>query len=215
VSSSYTDPDTGETIDDSYEEAYDYYICSVKLENFNLSHLPIYIMGEQQLSRYALFMATLGNRPDLFPVYLYPHASEYKEYGKHDIPQEYLDADPVFAAMIAEAEKYCGMPYIWGGYCPATSFDCSGFVSWILNSCGWNVGRLGAQGLYGVCTPVSAANARPGDLVFFHSTYDAPGITHVALYVGDSYILHAGSPIGYASIDTSYWQAHLYGFGRP
>ena len=213
--STYTDPDTGESYTESYEVPYDYYICTVTLENFNLSHLPIYIMGEDRLSRYALYMATLGNRPDLFPVYAYPHASTYKDYGRHDIPQAYLDADPVFAGMMKEAEKYLGFPYVWGGYCPATSFDCSGFVSWVLNHSGWNVGRLGAQGLYNICTPVSAANARPGDLVFFVGTYDTPGVSHVGIYVGDGMMIHAGDPIGYASTNTAYWQSHFYAFGRP
>ena len=211
----YTDPETGETDSGSYEVPYNYYICNVTLENFNLSHLPIYIMGEERLSRYALYMATLGNCPDLFPVYLYPYASTYKDYGRHDIPQAYLDADPVFAAMIAEAERFLGYPYIWGGYNPNTSFDCSGFISWVLNNSGWSVGRLGAQSLYGICSPVSASNARPGDLIFFHSTYNVPGITHVGLYVGDGMMLHAGNPIGYAAINTAYWQSHFYAFGRP
>jgi hypothetical protein len=215
---SYTDPETGETSSGSYEVPYDYYICTVTLENFNLSHLPIYIMGEEQLSRYSLYMATLGNRPDLFPAHLYPHASTYKSYEIYDIPQEYLDADPVFAAMVAVANSQCGKPYVWGGYSPQTSFDCSGFVSFILNSCGWNIGRLGAQGLYNICTPVSSADARPGDLVFFKGTYAAPdpnGVTHVALYVGDGMVVHAGDPIGYTSINTSYWQSHFFAYGRP
>jgi len=212
--STYTDPETGESYTESYEVAYNYYICTVTLENFNLSHLPIYIMSEEQLSRYALYMATLGNRPDLFPVYLYPGASTYKEYTPYDIPPEYL-TDETFAAIITEAEKYLGFPYVWGGYCPATSFDCSGFVSWVLNHSGWNVGRLGAQGLYNICTPVSAANAKPGDLVFFVGTYDTPGVSHVGIYVGDGMMIHCGDPISYTSINTSYWQSHFFAFGRP
>ena len=216
--SSYTDPETGETTEDSYEVPYDYYICTVTLENFNLSHLPIHIMSETQLSRYALYMTTLGNRPDIFPVHLYPGASTYLTYETYDIPAAYLDADPVFAAMIAEANKYLGCAYVWGGYCPATSFDCSGYVSWVLNSSGWDVGRLGAQGLYGICAPVSSADARPGDLVFFVGTYAAPdpsAPTHVGIYVGDGMMVHAGNPIGYVSINTAYWQSHFYAFGRP
>ena len=213
---SYTDSWTDDE-GNSYSETvyYNYYICYVSLENFNLSHLPIYFMGEERLSRYALYMATLGNRPDLFPVYLYPHASAYKDYGRHDIPQAYLDVDPVFAAMMAEAEKYLGFPYIWGGYCPATSFDCSGFVSWVLNHSGWNIGRLGAQGLYNISTRVTASGARPGDLIFFTGTYDTPGVSHVGIYVGDGMMIHAGDPIGYASINTAYWQNHFFAFGRP
>ena len=212
---SYTDPETGDTDSGSYEVPYNYYICTVTLENFNLSHLPIYIMGEEQLSRYALYIGTLGNRPDLFPAYLYPKASTYLTYETYDIPQEYFDADPVFAAMIAEANKYLGYPYVWGGYCPATSFDCSGFVSWVINHSGWNVGRLGAQGLYNICTPVSAANARPGDLIFFVGTYDTPGVSHVGIYVGDGMMVHCGNPIGYVTINTAYWQSHFYAFRRP
>ena len=196
------------------EVAYDYYIITITLENFNLSHLPIYIMGETLLSRYAMYTATLGNRPDLFPVHLYPRASTYLSYETYDIPPEYLE-DEVFAAMIAEANKYLGYPYIWGGYNPNTSFDCSGYVSWVINNSGWNVGRLGAQGLYNICTPVSASNAKPGDLVFFHSTYSAPNpVTHVGIYVGDGMMVHAGNPIGYVSLNTTYWQNHLYAYGR-
>ena len=209
------DPVTHVATEVEYEVAYNYYIRTVTLVNFNLSHLPIYIMGESGLSRYAMYMMTLGNRPDLFPVGTYPNASYYRECWRYDVPREYL-ADPVFAAIIQEAEKWIGMPYVWGGYSPVTSFDCSGFVSWVINQSGWDVGRLGARGLYGVCTPVSASDAKPGDLIFFHSTYrtETPGITHVGIYVGDGVMIHAGNPIGYASIDTPYWQAHLYGYGR-
>jgi len=212
---SYTNSWTDEEGNSHSETVYyNYYICTVTLENFNLSHLPIYIMSEEQLSRYALYMATLGNRPDLFPTSLYPGASAYKEYTPYDIPPEYL-TDETFAAIITEAEKYLGFPYVWGGYCPATSFDCSGFVSWVLNHSGWNVGRLGVQGLYNICTPVSASNAKPGDLVFFVGTYDTPGVSHVGIYVGDGMMIHCGDPISYTSINTSYWQNHFFAFGRP
>ena len=205
------DPVTGEAIETLVP--YDYNICTVTLVNKNLSHLPIEIMGEDRLSRFALYTASFGNRPDLFPVSAYPNASFFVEYGRHDIPKEYLN-DATFAAIIKEAEKWLGMPYIWGGYSPAVSFDCSGFVSWVLNHSGWDIGRLGAQGLYNISVPVSASDARPGDLVFFHSTYKAPGVTHVGIYVGDGYIIHAGHPVGYASIDTDYWRQHLYAYGR-
>ena len=211
--STSTDPETGETITESYEVSYDYYICDVSLENFNLSHLPIYIMGEDKVSRYALYMATLGNRPDLFPGYLYPHASTTQEYTDYEIPPEYMD-DDVFAAIITEAEKYLGMPYVWGGSSPMTSFDCSGYVSWVINHSGWDVGRLGSDGLWGICTPISAAEAKPGDLIFFHSTYDTPLTSHVGIYVGDGMMIHCGDPISYASTTTSYWQAHFFGYGR-
>ena len=211
----WTDED-GNEHSDTYEVQvpYDYYIITVALENFNLSHLPIYMMSEEQLSRYALYISTLGNRPDIFPVHLYPRASTYLTYETYDIPLAYLEADPVFAAMIAEANRYLGYPYVWGGYSPMTSFDCSGYVSWVINHSGWNVGRLGAQGLYNFCTPVTAANARPGDLIFFHSTYNVPGVTHVGIYVGDGMMVHCGNPIGYVSVNTAYWQNHFYAYGR-
>ena len=206
-----TDPETGETT--SEEVPYDYYICYVTLDNFDLSHLPVYIMGEDQLSMYAVYMATLGNRPDLFPQGQYPNASSREDYLDYDVPPEALE-DEVFAAMLKEAEKYLGYPYVWGGSSPSTSFDCSGFVSWVINHSGWNVGRLGAQGLCNICTPVSSANARPGDLIFFKGTYDTPGVSHVGIYVGNGMMIHCGSPISYASINTSYWQQHFYTFGR-
>ena len=200
----------GNTHTDSYRVYYDYYICTVTLENFNLSHLPIYMMGEDQLSRYALYMATLGNRPDLFPSS--PYVAKYTgDPVEHEIPEVYL-ADETFAAILAEAEKYIGYPYVWGGYKPSTSFDCSGFVSYVYNQCGWYFGRLGAQGLYNISTRVSSP--RPGDLVFFTGTYDTPGVSHVGIYVGDGWMLHCGDPIGYTNLNTSYWQSHFYAYGR-
>ena len=121
-----------------------------------------------------------------------------------------------FAAMIEEAEKYLGYPYVWGGSSPSTSFDCSGFVSYVLNNCGvgWDVGRLGASGLLGICTRVSSANVQPGDLIFFEGTYDTTGASHVGIYVGNNMMIHCGDPIQYARIDTSYWQSHFLAFGR-
>lgn len=203
----------GNTHTDTYEVPYDYYICNVTLENFDLSHLPVYLMDEEQLSLYATYMSTLGNRPDLFGTAEYPNASTLQEPTYYDIPPEALE-DETFAAMIAEAEKYLGYPYVWGGSSPSTSFDCSGFVSWVINHSGWNVGRLGAQGLYNICTPVSSSQAKPGDLIFFVGTYDTPGVSHVGIYVGGGMMIHCGSPISYTSINTSYWQAHYYSFGR-
>ena len=206
-----TDPETGE--ESSEEVPYDYYICTVTLENFDLSHLPVYLMDEEQLSLYAAYMSTLGNRPDLFGGGEYPNASTLQEPTYYDIPPEALE-DETFAAMIAEAEKYLGYPYVWGGSSPSTSFDCSGFVSWVINHSGWNVGRLGAQGLYNICTPVSSSQAKPGDLIFFVGTYDTAGVSHVGIYVGGGMMLHCGSPISYANINTNYWQAHYFSFGR-
>ena len=198
------------------EVPYNYYICNVTLENFDLSHLPVYIMGEDQVSMYATYMATLGNRPDLFPSSQYPNASQREDYLDYDVPPEALE-DETFAAMLAEAEKYLGYPYVWGGSSPATSFDCSGFVSWVINHSGWDVGRLGAKALCNLCTPVSPANARPGDLVFFINTYDAPdpnAPTHCGIYVGNNMMIHCGNPISYANLNSSYWQNHFYCYGR-
>ena len=208
----WTDAD-GNTHTDTYQVPYDYYICTVTLENFNLSHVPVYIMGEEQLGMYATYMATLGNRPDLFPGSGYIGKYVEGSYTDYDIPPEALD-DEVFAAIIKEAEKYLGYPYVWGGSSPSTSFDCSGFVSWVINHSGWDVGRLGAQGLCNICTPVSSANVKPGDLVFFTGTYDTPGVSHVGIYVGNNMMIHCGDPISYANLNSSYWQSHFYRYGR-
>ena len=206
----HTDSDGNE-----YEEEvpYRYSICYVTLKNAGLSHLPVYLMSEKQLSLYAAYMQTLGNRPDLFPSGSYPNASTVKEPTYYEIPPEALK-DEAFAAMIAEAEKYVGFPYVWGGSSPSTSFDCSGFISWVVNHSGWNVGRQTAQGLYDLCIPVSPEQARPGDLVFFVGTYDTAGMSHVGLYVGNSVMLHCGNPISYTNLNSSYWQQHFYCYGR-
>ena len=195
------------------EVPYTWYICTVTLENFDLSHVPVYMMGEEQLSLYATYMSTLGNRPDLFGTAEYPNASTLQEPTYYEIPPEALE-DETFAAMITEAEKYLGYPYVWGGSSPSTSFDCSGFVSWVINHSGWNVGRLGAQGLYNICTPVSTSQVQPGDLIFFVGTYDTAGVSHVGIYVGGGMMIHCGSPISYANVNTTYWQSHFYSFGR-
>ena len=208
----WTDAD-GNTHTDTYQVPYDYYIWTVTLENFNLSHVPVYIMSEEQLGMYATYMATLGNRPDLFPGSGYIGKYVEGSYTDYDIPPEALD-DEVFAAIIKEAEKYLGYPYVWGGSSPSTSFDCSGFVSWVINHSGWDVGRLGAQGLCNICTPVSSANVKPGDLVFFTGTYDTPGVSHVGIYVGNNMMIHCGDPISYANLNSSYWQSHFYRYGR-
>lgn len=205
----------GNTHTDTYEVPYDYYICTVKLENFNLSHVPVYIMSEEQLSMYATYMSTLGNRPDLFPDSSYVDSYINTEYEKYEIPAEAL-SDPQFAAMMEEAEKYLGYPYVWGGSSPSTSFDCSGFVSWVVNHCGvgWNICRLGADGLRHTCSYVSPSSARPGDLIFFEGTYDTTGASHVGIYLGDNMMIHCGDPIQYADITSNYWQQHFLSFGR-
>ena len=208
----WTDAD-GNTHTDTYQVPYDYYNCTVTLENFNLSHVPVYIMSEEQLGMYATYMATLGNRPDLFPGSGYIGKYVEGSYTDYDIPPEALD-DEVFAAIIKEAEKYLGYPYVWGGSSPSTSFDCSGFVSWVINHSGWDVGRLGAQGLCNICTPVPSANVKPGDLVFFTGTYDTPGVSHVGIYVGNNMMIHCGDPISYANLNSNYWQSHFYRYGR-
>lgn len=207
----------GDPILEEYEyEAqvpYTYRSVTVKLENFDLSHVPVYVMNEETLGRYALYMATLGNRPDLFPDSDYIQKHLIDGYTDYDIPPDALE-DAKFAAMIKEAEKYLGYPYVWGGSSPSTSFDCSGFVCWVINHSGWSVGRTSAQGLYNLCTPVSRSNARPGDLVFFKGTYKTNGVSHVGIYVGNNRMLHCGDPISYTNINTQYWQSHFFTFGR-
>ena len=192
---------------------YTWYICTVTLENFDLSHVPVYMMGEEQLSLYATYMSTLGNRPDLFPSSGYVNKYIENPPTVWEIPAEYL-TDERFNTLITEAEKYLGYPYVWGGSSPSTSFDCSGFVSYVLTNSGLcNTGRLGAQGLYNISTPVS--DPQPGNLVFFVGTYDTSGVSHVGIYVGDGMMLHCGDPIQYSNLNTSYWQSHFYAYGRP
>ena len=212
----YTDADGNlHSYEYTVQVPYTYYICTVKLENFNLSHVPVYIMSQDQISLYAMYMATLGNRPDLFGGSEYIGKYYTADYEKYEIPPEALE-DEQFAAIIKEAEKYLGYPYVWGGSSPATSFDCSGFVSYVYNNCGvgWSFGRLGAEGLRQLCTQVSAANVRPGDLVFFQGTYDTAGASHVGIYVGNNMMLHCGDPIQYTSLASSYWQSHFLAYGR-
>ena len=161
---------------------------------------------------YAVYMSALGNRPDLFPSSDYVDRYITNPPTEYEVPAEYL-SDERFAALIAEAEKYLGYPYVWGGSSPATSFDCSGFVSYVLTSSGLcNTGLLGAQGLYNISTPVSAP--QPGDLVFFQGTYDTAGASHVGIYVGNNMMLHCGDPIQYTSLNSSYWQSHFLAYGR-
>lgn len=214
VDSSYTDPETGETVDDSYEEEYKYYILNVTLTNTGIGVVARGSgLTDDQLERYDVLMETRGNRDDLFgDVNFAVPGSEYLDY---DIPGEAL-TDEKFRRMITEAEKYLGYPYVWGGSSPSTSFDCSGFVSWVINHSGngWNVGRSTANGLMGYCDIIRKSEARPGDLIFFQGTYNTSGASHVGIYVGDGMMIHCGNPISYASIETSYWQQHYYCMGR-
>lgn len=167
----------------------------------------------EERERYQLLLQTKGNKPYLFEDDIYSNPTG--DYLHYDIPGEAL-TDAKFAKMIREAEKYLGYPYVWGGSSPSTSFDCSGFVSWVINNCGngWNVGRQTAEGLRGCCDIIQRSQAKPGDLIFFQGTYDTPGASHVGIYVGNGMMIHCGNPISYASIETSYWQQHFYCFGR-
>ena len=199
------------------EVPYNYHILNVKLTNKGLGAV-IRASGltTEQSDRYDVLMTTSGNRSELFGEDVYGVAGG--EYTDYDIPGEAL-TDERFRRMITEAEKYLGYPYVWGGSNPSTSFDCSGFVSWVINHSGngWSVGRLGAKGLKGICDIIPPDQARPGDLIFFHHTYDAPDpsdATHVGIYVGDGMMIHCGSPISYASTESNYWQSHFLCFGR-
>ena len=211
------DPETGEITWRPYEVLedvpYTYRICTVTLDNFNLSHLPFYVLSREGVGRYAMYISVLGMREDLFRGN--PYASTLREPGEYDIPADVME-DETFRRLMEEAEKYIGYPYVWGGDSPETSFDCSGFISYVFAASGVrDVGRLGATSLYGRCTPIAPQEARPGDLIFFEGTISGEeGITHVGLYVGGNHMLHCGSPIGYADLTDSYWQNHFYGYGR-
>ena len=213
------DEETGEVMYEEYEyeeeEQYEWHILNIKLTNKGMAAVAMEELNSDQKSYYLTYMATLGNRSYLFGDSLI--AGNPAGGGiSYEIPPEAL-SDQRFANMIHEAEKYLGYPYVWGGSSPETSFDCSGFVSWVINHCGngWNVGRRGATGLLDVCTYVSPEEAKPGDLIFFHGTYntDAPA-SHVAIYVGNGMMIHCGDPIQYTSINSNYWQQHFYCFGR-
>ncbi len=199
------------------EVPYNYHILNVKLTNKGLGAV-IRDSGltTEQADRYDVLMTTSGNRSELFGEDVYGVSGG--EYTDYDIPGEAL-TDEKFRRMITEAEKYLGYPYVWGGSSPSTSFDCSGFVSWVINHSGngWSVGRLGARGLRQMCDIIPPSEAKPGDLIFFHHTYDAPypdDATHVGIYVGGGQMIHCGNPISYASIESSYWQSHFLCFGR-
>jgi len=189
-------------------------ICSITVKNKNLSHAPMYIMDEERVSMYSLYMATLGNMPHVFAGQAY--ASTIKEPVKYDVPQVTLDADPKFAALVKEANKYLGYPYLWGGHHPNTGFDCAGFIYWIFNNSGVaSFGHQGAQGLYDSSRKVSPDNARPGDVIFFSGTIEGEsGITHCGLYVGNNRMIHCGNPCTYADLTDAYWQEHFTGYGR-
>ena len=194
---------------------YEYYILQTTLTNATMdTAVRSYGLSAGDMERYELLLATYGNKPYLFgdDIYSTVDPGEYQDY---EVPAEYL-TNVRFGNMLHEAERYLGYPYVWGGSSPTTSFDCSGFVSYVINNCGngWYVGRKTANGLLGCCTTVSAADAKPGDLVFFQGTYETTGASHVGIYVGDGMMLHCGNPIQYTSINTSYWQQHFYTFGR-
>ena len=196
------------------EVEYEYYILNVVLVNHSLNSVIVNSgMTDDEMERYRILLDTKGNRPELFEGDIY--ANSNGEYTDYDIPGEAL-TDERFANMIREAEKYLGYPYVWGGSSPSTSFDCSGYVSWVINNCGngWNVGRLAADGLMNICNIIPKSEAKPGDLIFFQGTYDTTGASHVAIYVGNGMMIHCGKPISYASIETNYWREHFYCFGR-
>lgn len=213
-----TDPETGETTEEEYEYEveveYDYYILHVTLTNNGLGTVIANSgLDDDQWERYTVLLQTQGNRSHLFADDIY--ANSTGPYTDYDIPGEAL-TDERFAKMIREAEKYLGYPYVWGGSSPSTSFDCSGFVSYVINNCGngWNVGRLTASGLMNICDIIPPNQAKPGDLIFFQGTYDTSGASHVGIYVGNGMMIHCGNPISYASVETNYWQQHFYCYGR-
>lgn len=218
VHSHSTDAD-GNVSDDSYEEEYEYYILNVTLINRGVDYVARNSgWNDDQLSRYEVTLECRGNRDDLFAgiAFATPDGvGSSGEYQDYDIPGEAL-TDEKFRKMITEAEKYLGYPYVWGGSSPSTSFDCSGFVSWVINHCGngWNVGRQTANGLMGKCDIIPKSEAKPGDLIFFQKTYNTNGASHVGIYVGNGMMIHCGSPISYASIETNYWRQHYYCMGR-
>ena len=216
----HTDPETGETWEEEYEYEveveYEYYILNVTLRNYGLgSVIRSSGLSADQLERYEVLLETLGNRSYLFGEDISSAPGGGGEYTDYDIPGEAL-TDTAFANMIREAEKYLGYPYVWGGSSPSTSFDCSGFVSWVINNCGngWSVGRQTANGLKNLCDIIPPSEAKPGDLIFFQGTYNTSGASHVGIYVGNGMMIHCCDPISYASIETNYWQQHFYCFGR-
>ncbi len=205
-----TDPETGETTTE--EVPYEYYILNVTLTNKTLPAVILPRLDEQQREIYTVMQQLKGNKPYLWEG-IYNGGEDTGP--SYEIPGEALD-DPAFAALMEEATKYIGWPYMWGGSSPSTSFDCSGFVCWVYTASGvHNLPRTTAQGIYNQCAIISPSEAKPGDIIFFAGTYDSPGpVSHVGIYVGDGMMLHCGSPIQYANINSSYWQTHFYAFGR-
>ena len=202
------------TVSYEVEVEYEYYILQITLTNAGIGAVVAGAgLTEDQMERYQILLSTKGNKAYLFEDSIYANPSD--DYLDYDVPGEYF-TDIEFGNMIHEAEKYLGYPYVWGGSSPSTSFDCSGFVSYVINNCGngWNVGRQTANGLKNLCTTISSSEAKPGDLVFFQGTYNTSGGSHVGIYVGDGMMIHCGNPISYASIETSYWEEHFYCFGR-
>lgn len=210
---------TGHTYTYQVTVQYEYKILNVTLLNRGVDYVARYSgLTDDQLQRYEVTLECRGNRDDLFAGIAFAtpdDAGSSGEYQDYDIPGEAL-TDEKFRKMITEAEKYLGYPYVWGGSSPSTSFDCSGFVSWVINHCGngWNVGRQTANGLMGKCDIIPKSEAKPGDLIFFQKTYNTSGASHVGIYVGNGMMIHCGSPISYASIETSYWRQHYYCMGR-
>ena len=191
-------------------------ILNVTLTNYGLGNvIASSRLTAEQWERYKVLLETLGNRSYLFGEDVSSAPGGGGEYTDYDIPGEAL-TDTAFANMVREAEKYLGYPYVWGGSSPSTSFDCSGFVSWVINNCGngWSVGRQTANGLKNLCDIIPPSEAKPGDLIFFQGTYNTSGASHVGIYVGNGMMIHCGDPISYASIETNYWQQHFYCFGR-
>ena len=216
--STSTDPETGETTTEEYEYevevAYEYYILHVRLENRTLPAVVASRLDGEQKELYDILLELKGNKPYLWDDIYSGNGGGYDPGGGYTVPGEAL-SDPAFAALITEAEKYLGYPYVWGGSSPSTSFDCSGFVCWVYTHSGvHNLPRTTANGILGQCARVSRADARPGDLIFFQGTYNTSGASHVGIYVGDGMMVHCGNPISYASIDTPYWRQHFLTFGR-
>ena len=210
---------TGHTYTYQVTVQYEYKILNVTLLNRGVDYVARNSgLTDDQLQRYEVTLDCRGNRDDLFAgiAFATPDgAGSSGEYQDYDIPGEAL-TDEKFRKMITEAEKYLGYPYVWGGSSPSTSFDCSGFVSWVINHCGngWNVGRQTANGLMGKCDIIPKSEAKPGDLIFFQKTYNTSGASHVGIYVGNGMMIHCGNPISYASIETNYWRQHYYCMGR-